>query len=336
MRNRKQKWRLQGLVLGTLLLIALCVASTFVGTRPIPAVVTLEALLRFDPTSTEHLLVYHLRVPRALLAVLVGAALGVAGVMMQALTRNPLADPGILGVNAGATLAIVSAIAFLGISSVTAYMWFGLLGAAIAGAAVYSLGGIRRGMNPVRVVLAGSALTVVLLALTQIITVNSDEQVFDQYRHWFVGSLQGRGHEVLLPVSLLIAVGLVASFWVAKALDTMTLGGDLSRSLGTSARFVWLSSALIIVLLGGGATAAAGPISFVGLTAPHVARAIVGTDHRWVLPCSMLVSAILVVGADLLGRLVARPGEVGVGIMVALIGGPFFVLLVQRWRMTRL
>ncbi|WP_221931061.1 iron ABC transporter permease [Telmatospirillum sp. J64-1] len=319
-----------------MLLILISVISIFVGTRSIPPRVTLEALTAFDPASSEHLLVRHLRVPRALLGIVVGCALGVAGAIMQALTRNPLADPGILGVNAGATLAIVVAIAFFGIIDVTGYMWFGLVGAALAGAGVYLLGGIRHGLNPVRLVLAGSALSVVLLALTQIITVNSDEQVFDQFRHWVVGSLQGRGTDVLLPAALLSALALAASFGLARMLDTVALGHDTGKALGASPRTVWIFSALIVIILSGTATAAAGPISFVGLTAPHVARFVVGPDHRWLLPFSMLFSALMVVGADVLGRFAGHPGEVAVGIMVALIGGPFFILLVRRWRMVRL
>lgn len=331
----RSRRRRSGLILCAVLLAATAVASVFIGTRPIPLQVTVQALVAFDPTNTEHLLVWHLRLPRALLGIVVGGALGVAGALMQALTRNPLADPGILGVNAGATLAIVAAIAFFGIVDVTGYLWFGLAGAALAGAGVYLLGGIRRGLNPVRLVLAGSALSVVLLALTQIITVNSNEQVFDQFRHWVVGSLQGRGFDVLLPTAVLTALALGAAVALARMLDAVALGNDAGKALGADPRLVWIASALIVIVLAGTATAAAGPISFVGLTAPHVARFVVGPDHRWLLPFSMVFSALMVVGADVLGRLAGHPGEVAVGIMVALIGGPFFIVLVQRWRMVR-
>lgn len=333
LRARRRYW---GLALCAVLLAAMAAASVFIGTRSIPPQVTVQAIIAFDPANSEHLLVWHLRLPRALLGIVVGCALGVAGAIMQALTRNPLADPGILGVNAGATLAIVAAIAFFDIIDVSGYLWFGLAGAALAGAAVYLLGGIRQGLNPVRLVLAGSALSVVLLALTQIITVNSNEQVFDQFRHWVVGSLQGRGFDVLLPTAVLTALALGASIALARMLDAMALGHDSGKALGASPRMVWIVSALIVIVLAGAATAAAGPISFIGLTAPHVARFVVGPDHRWLLPFSMAFSALMVVGADILGRLVGHPGEVAVGIMVALIGGPFFIGLVQRWRMVRL
>ncbi|MEC5342584.1 iron ABC transporter permease [Brenneria populi] len=335
-RRGKFRFRRRGLAFGALLLAALAVWSLFIGARPIPSPVTWQALVAFDPGNSEHLLVRYLRVPRTLLAMVVGAALGVSGAIMQALTRNPLADPGILGVNAGAMVAIVAAIAFLGITDVAGYMWFGLAGAGLVGSAVYLLGGGWRGINSIRVVLAGAALTVVLLALTQLITVNSDEAVFNQFRHWAVGSLQGRGYPVLIPVSVLAAAGLLLALALAKALDMVALGRDLGQSLGVNAVGVWLLSALAIIVLAGAATAAAGPIGFVGLTAPHFARFVAGSDYRWILPYSMLISAILLVTADILGRLLGYPGEISVGIMVALIGGPVFVALVRRWKLAQL
>ncbi|PTY38677.1 ABC transporter permease [Saccharospirillum sp. MSK14-1] len=328
--------RLWGLVALVLLTALAALASLFIGSRPIPVAVTLDALLAYDPSNSAHLLVHHLRVPRTLLALVVGAALGVAGALMQGLTRNPLADPGLFGVNAGATTAIVAAIAFFGVDSVSAYTSFGLIGAALAALAVYRLGGVGGGLNPVRVVLAGAAITVVLLAITHLITLNSDVQVFDRFRHWAVGSLQGRGQSVLLPITLLVVLGLALSLTLARALDTVALGEDLGRSLGVHPVLVRSLAALAIVVLAGAATAAAGPISFIGLTAPHLARFIVGPEHRWLLPYALVIAALLVVMADVLGRVIGYPGEIGVGIMVALLGGPFFVVLVRRWRLVQL
>lgn len=328
--------RMTGLIVLPCLLVSCVLLSVAVGTRPIPLSVTRDALFAFDTANSDHLLVHHLRLPRTLLAVIVGSALGVAGAIMQALTRNPLADPGILGVNAGASAAIAAAIAFLGIADVTAYMAFGLAGAALAGGAVYALGNLGKTTDHVRVVLAGAALTIVLLSLTQIILINSEEQVFNQFRHWTVGSLQGRGYAVLGPVFALVSVGLCAALFLTRALDTAALGNDLARALGSRPAVIWSTSAIVVVVLAGGATAAAGPIAFVGLTAPHVARLITGPSHRWVLPYSMLLSAILMVAADTLGRVVAPPGEVGVGIMAALIGGPFFIALVRQRRISQL
>ncbi|WP_197280959.1 FecCD family ABC transporter permease [Microbacterium sp. No. 7] len=326
--------------LGIVVLIALVVISVFVsacfGTRDIPIATTWQAIVAFDPESSEHLLVVNQRIPRALVSVLVGLCLGVAGAVMQALTRNPLAEPGILGVNAGAAVLIACGIAFFSLTEPVDYMWLGLLGAALAGAAVYLLGGVRRGTNPVRLVLAGAALTVVLGALTQLIIINGLEEVFDRYRHWMVGSVAGRGYEVLLPVGLLAAVGLVLAFALARPLDAAMLGEDLSRSLGGSPNRVWALAGVAVIVLAGSATAAAGPIAFLGLAAPHLARLVAGVDHRWVLPYSGLLAALLIVVADTLGRVIPPKGEVSVGIMVALLGGPFFVYLVRTRRLAQL
>jgi ferric enterobactin transport system permease protein len=322
-------------VLSTLLVIGVFISAA-VGTRDISLATTWRAVVAFDPTSAEHLLVVHQRIPRALLGVVVGLSLGVAGAIMQALTRNPLAEPGLLGVNAGATTAIAVGIGFFGITDPSGYMWLGIVGAGIAGAMVYLLGGLRTGTNPVRLVLAGAALTVVLTALTQIVLVNSAEQVFDRYRHWMVGSLAGRGDDVLVAVGGLTAVGLVLAAALARPLDAAMLGKDLSRSLGGSPNRVWTTAGLTVIVLAGAATAAAGPITFLGLAAPHLARLLVGVDHKWVLPYAGLLAAVLIVVADTLGRIIPQHGEVGVGIMVAILGGPFFVLLVRRRRMVQL
>lgn len=328
--------RSTGLVVLTVVLVIGVFVSIAVGTRDISLATTWQAVFAFDPTNSEHLLVVHQRIPRALLGVVVGIALGVAGTIMQALTRNPLAEPGLLGVNAGAMTAIAAGIAYFGITNPSGYMWLGIVGAGIAGAVVYLLGGVRTGTNPVRLVLAGAALTVVLMALTQIMLVNSLDNVFDRYRHWMVGSLAGRGTDVLLAVGVLTAVGLVAAYALARPLDSAMLGEDLSRSLGAKPTRIWALAGLVVIVLAGAATAAAGPITFLGLAAPHLARLLVGVDHRWVLPYAGLLAAVLIVVADALGRIIPQNGEVGVGIMVAILGGPFFVMLVRRRRMVQL
>ncbi|ONF44096.1 ABC transporter permease [Marinobacter lutaoensis] len=317
-------------------LLLLMLVSLGVGARGLPVAVILDAFLAFDPGISDHLLVRELRFPRTLVAVLVGGALGVAGVIMQAVTRNPLADPGLLGINAGAALAIVAGIALGGVSGMAGQFTLGCVGAGLASVGVYLLGGLRQGINPVRVVLAGAAVTVMLMALAQILIINSQDPVFDQFRHWAVGSLQGRGRPLLLPLWLLVLAGMVLAGYLARALDLMALGGDLGRALGLRPRLVWLLAAVAIVLLAGAATAAAGPISFVGLAAPHLARGLAGPDHHRLLPCTALLAALLTLFADILGRLVIHPGEVGVGIMVALIGGPFFIAMARRRRLLHL
>lgn len=326
------------LVLGgtTVVVAALVVTSAIVGTRMLAPADLWDAVLAYDPSDDAHLLLRNRRLPRAALALLVGAALGAAGVVMQSLTRNPLAEPGLLGVNAGAAVAVAVAVAVAGIVAPIAYFGAALIGAAVAGGLVMLLGGVRRGSDPVRLVLAGAALSVVLGALAQIVIVNGDDLVFDRYRAWAVGSLAGRDGDVLPPAALLIGIGLTLTLLLSRALDAASLGPETARALGVRPAVVWAVAGFAVVVLAGGATAAAGPIAFVGLTAPHVARLMVGSDHRRMLPTAMALGAALVLVADVLGRVVAPPGEVGVGIMVAILGGPFFVALVRRRRLAPL
>jgi len=336
-RRHSAAGRRLAILLGLVVLLAACALFGFtVGTRPVTLATTWDALFHFDPQSSDHLLVRNLRIPRTLLAIIVGTALGVAGTVMQALTRNPLSDPGILGINAGASVMIVIAITLLGISDVSLYMAFGILGAGLAGMGVYLLGNVGAKDSQLRVVLAGAAISVVLISIAQIVLINSADQVFDQYRNWSVGSLQGRGYSVFLPVGGLTLIGLALALSLSSALDTAALGSDLSKALGANPVRVWSLAAISIILLAGAETAAAGPIAFVGLTAPHIARLLAGPGHRWLLPFSMIVAAILVTVADTLGRIIAPPGEVGVGIMIGLFGGPFFILLVRRNQMSQL
>ncbi|MGO1413502.1 MAG: FecCD family ABC transporter permease [Microbacterium gubbeenense] len=303
--------------------------SVGVGVVTIPVRDTWESFVAYDPGSTAHLLAQVQRVPRTILAVLVGACLGLAGAVMQALTRNPLAEPGILGVNGGAACAIACGIAFFGITDVQGYMWLGLIGAAVAGAVVFLRGGARRGTNPVRLVLAGSAVTAVLLALSQTVLLNATSDVYDRYRAWMIGSLSGRDYAVLGAVAILGVVGILVASSLARVLDSAVLGEDAAKALGANPARVWATAGIAVVLLSGAATAAAGPIVFLGLAAPHLARLIVGVSHRWVLPYSALIGALLILVADTLGRVVSPSHEIGVGIMIAIIGGPFFVWIVR-------
>lgn len=326
-----------GWLVGLLVFMLACmVLSICFGSRDITFSTVMQSFVDFDPGSSEHLLVRQLRVPRTLLALLVGLSLGVAGAIMQALTRNPLAEPGLLGINSGAALAIAGGIAIFGITDVLGYMWLGLIGGAIAGCGVYLLGGAHKGTNPVRLVLAGAALSVVLLAMTQIIILNSPDTVLDRYRNWVTGSVAGRGFEVLGPVTLIALAGLVLAATLIRPLNAVTLGEDMSRSLGASPTRTWALAGVAVIVLSGAATAAAGPISFIGLASPHLARMIVGVDQRWVLPFSGAIGAALLIAADTIGRIIAQPGEVSAGIMAALLGGPFFIYLVRHRRIAQL
>lgn len=315
------------------LLAAICLASLFLGSRPIPAADVTAALLDYDPDNTDHSIVATLRTTRMLAGLLVGAALGLGGAVMQGVTRNPLADPGLLGVNAGAAFAIVCAISFLGITSAAGYVWFGFAGAAAVAVLVYAVGSLGRdGATPVKLALAGAAVGAALTSLTTAVLL-VDTVAFDQYRFWTVGALTGRRLESLLQLAPFIIAGGVLALSIGRLLNAMALGDDIARGLGQRVERTRAISAVAAVLLCGAATALAGPIWFVGLLAPHLARFLTGPNYRWILPYAMLLAPVLLLGSDIIGRLVARPGELQVGIVMSCIGVPFFIVLVRRRRL---
>jgi iron complex transport system permease protein len=324
-----------GLVLSVVALLVVVVLSVSVGSRTIP----LDRVwsLVFSPDgSDEAIIVQDLRIPRTLLGLLVGGALGLAGGLMQALTRNPLADPGILGVNAGAAAMVVTGIAIFGYVEPTVQVWFAFLGAGLATVIVYGVASRgSSGATPVRLALAGIALTFALYAVVQGIT-TLKPQVFNQYRFWQVGSLSGHESSVALQVAPFIAVGVLISLILARPLNTLALGDEVSRALGANIAATRAFGAVGVTLLCGASTAAVGPIAFVGLTVPHVARAITGPDQRWVLPYSMVLAPTLLLVADVVGRVVTRPGELQVAIVTALIGAPVFIAIVRRRRIAQL
>lgn len=319
-----------------MLLAGLCWLSLAVGTRSITPSVVWAALTGHGPPSADQLVVLDLRVPRTLLGLLGGAALGLAGTVMQGLTRNPLADPGLLGVNAGAACCVVLAITVLGVGSAGGYVWFAFVGAAVAALLVYGVGSAGAGgATPVKLALACAAISAAFTAVTTSFLL-LDQTTFDQFRFWQVGALAGRDGAVVAQVAPFLLVGCVVALLLGRMLNTVALGDDVARGLGTNVALVRVLSAGTVVLLCGAATAACGPISFVGLTVPHVARLLVGPDHRWALPSAMLLAPCLLLAADVLGRVVARPGEVQVGIITALIGAPVFIALIRRRRLAAL
>ncbi|KTC24951.1 MULTISPECIES: FecCD family ABC transporter permease [Pseudomonas] len=329
--------RCQGLLLGLLLLVVAVLASLVVGSRSIGVAQVFEALSAYDRLDDQHLIVRELRVPRTLVAILAGLALGLAGAIMQAVTRNPLAEPGLLGINAGAGVGVIVGVAVLGLSSMSGYVWCAFVGAGLAGVAVFMLGRAQEtGTNPVRLVLAGAGLSVMLASVTGIIILNAPAQVFDQFRHWASGSLEKSGFEAVGVLAMAVVPGAVTVLALAGSLNAMALGKDLGLALGVNVRLTWLLACLAVMLLAGAATAAAGPIGFVGLVAPHLARLLVGPDYRWILPYSALFAGVLLLGADVLGRVVAAPAEVAAGIVALLIGGPFFIALVRTFRLSKL
>lgn len=320
--------------MGALVLVVFC--SLAIGSKPIPLGVVWDAIWHYDASLNDHLIVRSLRVPRTLLGLGVGAALAMAGAVMQGVTRNPLADPGILGIEAGASLAVVIAIHSFGIASLTGYVWFAFVGAGVASVVVYSLGSLGRGgATPVKLALAGAALTSLLSALTTAILL-FDVDTLDQYRFWVVGSLAGRDATIVADVAPFLIAGGVLALGTSRSLNTLALGEDVARSLGQRVQLARVMSATAVVVLCGAAVAGAGPIAFVGLTIPHVARAICGPDYRWILPWSLVLGPILLLSADVIGRVIARPGEVQVGIVTAMIGAPFFIALVRRRKLAEL
>jgi iron complex transport system permease protein len=267
-------------------------------------------------------------VPRALVAALVGAALAVAGAIIQGLTRNPLADPWILGIEAGAAFAVVCSVFLLGASSLTTYALFAFLGGAIAAVVVYALGTLG-GMSPMKLVVAGAALATLLSSLkTAVLILN--QQTLEEIRFWLAGSVAGRDLSLLLQVLPYVGVGLLLAFAMGRQITALTLGDDVATGLGLRTSWLKVLCVVAVVLLAGSAVAIAGPIGFVGLVIPHVARFFVGVDYRWVLPYSALLGAMLLVSADIAARLVLRPQELPVGIMTALVGAPFFIYLARK------
>ena len=316
-------------------LAALCVcvaASLSIGSRPTPLGEVLAAFTAYDG-SDAHAIVRELRVPRTELGLLVGAALGAAGALMQGVTRNPLAEPGILGINAGAAFAVVVAISLLGVSSFTAYAAFALAGAALTAVVVFALGlAGGGGAAPIRLALAGAVLTTLLVSLTSAILV-FDARTLDEFRFWIVGSIAGRDAGVVLAVLPFVVAGLVVAMAAGRWLNALALGDDVARALGQHVGVTRAAASAGFVLLAGAAVAAAGPVAFVGLAVPHIARAIVGPDYRWIVPYSIVLGATLLLTGDVIGRVVARPAELEVGIVCALLGAPFLIWLVRRPRL---
>ncbi|MBA3231422.1 MAG: iron ABC transporter permease [Acidobacteria bacterium] len=324
---------LLGLLASGGLLVLCLLASVRFGAAEIGTAEVVGAFVGYDG-SQEDLIVRTLRVPRALIAALVGASLGMAGAIMQGLTRNPMAEPGILGINAGAALAVVGAVFLFGASSLTTYALFAFVGGGLTAVAVYSLGSMGSGgMSPMKIVVAGAALTAFLSSMTTAILI-LNQRTLDEIRFWLAGSVAGRDLSLLLQVLPYMGVGLLLALALGRQITTLTLGEDVATGLGQRTAWVKGMAAVAVVLLAGSSVAIAGPIGFVGLVVPHLVRFFVGVDYRWILPYAAIVGAVLLVSADIGARLVIRPQELPVGVMTALVGAPFFIYL-ARWRVKR-
>jgi iron complex transport system permease protein len=309
-------------------------ASLFFGSNPVPAQTVVQALL--DPATDTQAIVWGSRVPRTVLGLLVGAALGLAGTVMQGQTGNPLADPGLFGVSAGASLAVVLGVYVVGVNSMGLTLALSLLGAVVASVVVFGVAALGRDLaSPVPLAIAGTAVTALLGAVTSFLVLN-DAETLEAYRIWVVGSLSGRTLADVGPVLVLLGIGLVCALANARSLNNLALGTELARGLGeslTRARLVGLGA---ITFLTAGAVALAGPIGFIGLTAPHAARALVGGDHHRLLPASALVGAGTLIFCDVVGRLIGGQAEVAVGVVLATLGGAAFVVIVRRAKLAAL
>ncbi|MFE4423691.1 FecCD family ABC transporter permease [Streptomyces sp. NPDC056817] len=324
--------RAVGLLVSVAVLLLVALASIAIGAKELSLAQVWHGL--FQDSGTYGDVVVGERLSRTVLGLLAGSALGLAGAVLQALTRNPLADPGILGINAGASAAVVTAITFLGVTSLSGYVWFAFLGAAAVGALVWFLGG-SRGATPVRLALAGTAIGAALYGYVQAVMI-MDGAALGRMRFWTVGSLASATTATVTQVLPFFAVGTVVALLLARPLNAMAMGDDAARALGADLNRTRALAMLAATVLCGAATAACGPIVFVGLMVPHVVRSFTGPDLRWILPYATVLSPVLLLGADVVGRIVVRPAELQVGVVTAIIGGPVFILLVRRRRTAQL
>ncbi|RZT23314.1 FecCD family ABC transporter permease [Fictibacillus sp. BK138] len=323
------KIRTAALILGIILSFVVMVLSVVLGYTDTSLSMAIEAYTAFNG-SNEHLIIQLSRVPRALVGMAVGISLGIAGVLMQALTRNPIASPDIFGVNAGAGFFIVFGVTFLGITSIQQFMWIGFLGAAVASGLAYALGSAGRGgLTPVKLTLAGAVMAALFSSLTQGMLV-TNEKALDEVLFWLAGSVEGRKLSMLAAVMPALLLAWIVSLLLSRQLNAFALGEDVAVSLGQKTVIFKFVAALMVVLLAGGSVAIAGPISFIGIVVPHFARYLVGSDHRWIVPFSALTGGIMLVLADIGARYIIMPEEAPVGVVTALLGTPFFIYIVRK------
>ncbi|WP_235036160.1 iron chelate uptake ABC transporter family permease subunit [Arthrobacter sp. 18067] len=324
-----------GLLVSVGVLMVVTLASIMVGARDLTVGSVLAALFNPDG-SAEALIIWELRVPRTVVGLVVGPALGLAGALIQAFTRNPLADPGILGVNAGAGFFVTLAVGVLGFTDPRGYVWFALLGAGVVTVLVYLIGSIGMGAaNPVQMTLAGVALSAVLGGIASGISLKNP-QAFDTLRFWGAGTIGGRSLDIIAAIAPLIFVGVVLALLVARPLNALAMGDDVGKSLGVSVAGTRIVVVAAVTVLAGGATALAGPIGFVGLMVPHMVRWLVGPDQRWILAYTLVVSPILLLVADILARVILPSGELRVGLVTAVVGAPILILLARRKKVSGL
>ncbi|PIC64655.1 iron-siderophore ABC transporter permease [Sporosarcina sp. P13] len=304
--------------------------SISLGQNSIPFHTTIEALIHFDATNTDHIIVTTSRLTRAIIATVIGANLAVAGALMQAMTRNPLAAPDILGVNAGALFFIVLSATFFSVDSLQSYMWIAFLGAAIAGVSVYSLGSLGKdGLSPIKIILAGAAISALFISFTQGLLV-IDEQRIQSILFWLAGSVSGRSLDMIMPVLPYMLVALLIALFLGKPVTILLSGEDVAKSLGQRTVLLKVMIGAVVIVLAGSSVAVAGSIGFIGLIVPHLVKGIVGPDYRWIIVLSALIGASLLLLADVAARFVIAPQEMPIGVMTAFIGTPFFIYIARK------
>ncbi|WP_102273945.1 FecCD family ABC transporter permease [Cytobacillus massiliigabonensis] len=327
LKSNVQKWI--GLLFAVILLLLLMCVSIVYGYTDTTWKMAIDAFTAFDG-SNEHLIIQSVRLPRALIAASVGASLAIAGVLLQTITKNPLAAPEIFGINAGAGFAVVVTVTLFSLSNLQIFTWISFLGAAVSFILVYIIGSIGRdGLTPMKLTLAGAAMSAMFASMTQgFLVIN--ETALEQVLFWLAGSVAGRKLETLLSVLPYLIVGWGLALLISNKLNILSMGEDIAKGLGLKTGMIKIWSGVIIVLLSGGAVAVAGPIAFIGIVIPHITRAVVGIDHRWVIPFSAIFGGILLLIADTASRFIIMPQEVPVGVMTAVIGTPFFVYIARK------
>lgn len=326
-KNTYLKWTV--LLSAFVLMLLLMWASIIYGYTKTSWQTAIDAFIHNDG-SNEHIIIETVRLPRALIAAAVGASLAIAGVLMQTLTKNPLASPSIFGINAGAGFAVVAALTLFHVSNLQSFSGLAFLGAAVAAISVYVIGSVgREGLTPMKLTLAGAAMAAMFSSFTQgLLVIN--EAALEQVLFWLAGSVQGRKLETLLSVLPYLGLGWILALLIAGKMNILSMGEDVAKGLGLKTGLVKITIGVIVILLAGGSVAVAGPIGFIGIVIPHITRSIIGIDHRWVIPLAGFLGAILLLAADIGARYILMPSEVPVGVMTAIIGTPFFIYIARR------
>jgi iron complex transport system permease protein len=327
LKHTGQRWA--GLFIAIIILLFLMSASIVYGYTDTTWKMAIDALTNFNG-SNEHIVIQSVRIPRAFIAAAVGASLAISGVLMQTVTKNPLASPDIFGVNAGAGVAVVIAVTVFSVGSLQLFTWLSFAGAAVAAISVYAIGSVgREGLTPMKLTLAGAAMTALFASFTQGILV-LNEAALEQVLFWLAGSVAGRSLDNLIAVLPYLIGGWIISLIIATKMNVLSMGEDVAKGLGLNTALLKITIGIVVILLSGGAVAVAGPIGFIGIVVPHLTRSIVGIDHRWVIPFSGLLGGVLLLAADIASRYILMPQEVPVGVMTAIIGTPFFIYIARK------